>query len=402
MRIRVLTVCDNPNMRTGQGIVHRHICQGLLENGYDVVSLGWSPEHIENKLPWFIYTTEKTKYFGEDLLDQIIYHERPDLLLTIGDVWNFRYVPNINNRKFVQWIAYTAVDGEAHGGCIPESWKPVLKDADRIVTYTNYGKNVIGKSLPEELSKIEVISHGVDINNFYPLSDNERIALRKKYGIADDYIIYLLVARNQFRKNIPEIFKAWKEFKKDNKHEKALLWPHMLFRDPFGNNLDELVKILGIQNSLVFFDEFAHAKSNLDTIPDTHMNQLYNMADVSLCISGEGFGFSLVESMATGKPIIALNHSACAELVNGVGELVDVEYYITGVHNTERPYPSQKSLLEKMDKLYYDVELRQKYGKAGMNRSKLFTWKDIHFKWSKYLRTVIDPLSSNPVLDIIS
>lgn len=402
MRIKVLTVCDNPNMRTGQGIIHRHICQGLYENGYDVMSLGWSPEHIENKLPWFIYTTEKHKYYGEDLLDQIIYHERPDIVISIGDPWNFQYVPHLHNRKFFQWVGYTAVDGEKHLSGIPSSWIPILKDMDRIVTYTQYGKNAIGTTLPDEMNKIEVIPHGVDSNIFHPLSDSERLSLRKKYGIADDYIVYLLVARNQFRKNISEIFKAWKEFKKDGQHEKALLWPHMLFRDPFGNNLNELIQDLQIQDSLVFFLEFANAKSNLDTIPDGHMNQLYNMADISLLLSGEGFGFSLVESMATSKPIIALNHSACAELVSGIGELVDVAYYVTGVHNTERPYPNQQSLLEKMDKLYYDAELRNTYAKLGLVKAKKFDWKSIHSKWSKYLRTVIDPLSNNPVLDIIS
>lgn len=353
----------------------------------------------------------KTKY-EEKYYDEYVYdlqvedtHNFVDAcgMILLHNTWNFTHIPHSQLRKTFQWIGYTAIDGVAYNNSIPPTWIPTLNDMDKIVVYTQYGKNAILNSLKIDSDKIDIISHGVDLGTYYPVTITERDVYRAKYGIPKDAIIYLLVARNQFRKNIPEIFKAWSEFKKDNKHQRALLWPHMIFRDTHGNNLDEIISICGIQNSLIFFEQFARAKSNLDTIPDAYMNILYNMSDVVMLLSGEGFGFPLVEAMATSKPIIALDHSACSELVGDIGELVNVAYTVTGVHSTERPYPDINYLIHKMSKLYYDEELRNKYAKLSLEKSVNFDWKIIQDKWSKYLRGVVDPFSlKNYKLEVVS
>lgn len=396
MRIKILLMTDNPNLDTGQGIIHRYIGRCLLSRGFNVISIGYgdSDRKIAN---WPVYATtnDKKHYFGESIFDQIVYKEQPHIVLTIGDTWNMQFIPNSQLRKTFQWVGYTAIDGEIHGGGIPPSWINALNDMDRIVTYTQYGKNAVLKSLKINADKISIIPHGVDINLFYPISDEERKNIRQKYNIPNNALIYLLVARNQTRKNIPEILKAWAKFKENDNHVNALLWPHMIFNDSFGNNINELIKILKIQNSLVFFKEFATAKNNSNTVDSKILNELYNICDISLLLSGEGFGFPLVESMATAKPVISLNHSACAELIGDIGELVDVDYYVTGVHSTERPYPNLDMLVEKMDKLYYDENLRRKYGQLGLQKSKKYTWDEIGMLWGKYLRNLIDPFSYN-------
>lgn len=399
MQIKILLCTDNPNLETGQGRIHRNIGLGLQSNGFQVVSIGYGGTHIEKKLvDWPVYCTDgknQNAYFGETIFDQVVYKEQPDIVLTIGDTWNFHFIANSNLRKTFLWVGYVAIDGEIHNGGVPPTWHSTLNDMDRIVTYTQYGKQAILKSLQITPTKVEVIPHGVSTNDFYPMSDVQRQQVRNKYGIPQDSIIYTLVARNQYRKNIPEIFKAWQKFIANGEHKNALLWPHMMFKDSFGNNLNEIIKILGIQRSLIFFEQYAKAPSNLDTVSIQMMNELYNLSDIVLLISGEGMGFPLLEAIATAKPIITLNHSACGEIVKDIGELVDVDYYVTGAHSTERPYPNIDDLVNKMDKLYYDVELRERYSKLSYEQLKNYELATVDKKWSKYLSSVVNPFIGN-------
>lgn len=394
MQVKVLIVNESPNLCTGQGIVGKNIGQGLIDNGYNVVSLGWDDESCNKRVPWKVYATKKDDYYGAKIFDQVIMQERPDIVLTIGDTWNYGFVPQSQLRKYFQWVGYVAIDGEVHKGGIPPTWVPIIQDMDKIVTYTEYGKNAIAKSIPEEKDNIIVIPHGVDSNVFHPISDKEKLEIRKKHSIPEDCVIYLLVARNQYRKNIPEIFKAWEKFKADGKHSKAMFWPHMLFKDSFGYDLNEFTSICGVRSSLIFMESVAHARSNLDMISDIELNVLYNISDVVMLISGEGFGLPIIEAMACGKPLIVLDHSACGELVQNVGEAVKVDYFITGIHLTERPYPDLEDLVSKMSKLYYDDDLRKKYSKSSLEKSNQFLNAVVNKKWSKFLRSVVSPFST--------
>lgn len=404
MKIKILIVSDNPCLPTGMAVVHRNIGQGLYNLGYDVISLGWGRSNINREIvPWKIYTPQtKEDYYGKEMFDAIIAIERPNIVLTIGDIWTYSYIINSRWRGLFQWIGYVAIDGNAYDGGVPFTWIEILNDMDKIVAYTNYGSGVIGKSLPLERSKIEVIYHGVDLTKHFTFDTAKRLEARKKTGISENTIVYLLVARNQFRKNIPEIFKTWAKFTKDGKHPNAILFPHTVFNDPMGWNLGDVIKTCQIENSIMYLTDFANSGTNLDVIATDQVNILYNISDVVLLLSGEGFGLPLFEAMACSKPIIALNHSACGELVKDRGELVDVLTYLTGAHTTERPLFDKKSLYDKLDLLYNNSELRVKYGKLGNDFVQNYTWEKMSLKWDKLIKETIDAFIDTCKLEVIS
>lgn len=404
MKIKVLIVTDSPQIQTGQGIVHREIGQGLYNLGYDVISLGWGKgKSLDLSMPWKIYSPESTKdYYGKNMFDAIISTERPDIVLTIGDTWAHSHIVKSRYRGLFQWVGYVAIDGVAFDGGIPETWKNVINDMDKIVAYTNYGRDAIGKSLPIEKDNIELIYHGIDLTKFYTKTDVEKTALRKKAGIPEDAIVYLFVARNQFRKNVPEVFKAWSKFTANGKHPNAMLFPHMVFNDPMGWNLFEVIDTCNIKSSVMYLTEFANSGSNIDVISYEQLNVLYNACDICLLMSGEGFGLPLFEAMACSKPIITINHSACQELVKSRGELVDVLTTITGVHTTERPIFSTDSLVEKLDLLYNNTELRTKYGKLGNEYVQNYTWEKMSLQWDKLLQKVMNSFADTCKVTVIS
>ena len=72
---------------------------------------------------------------------------------------------------------------------------------------------------------------------------------------------------------------------------------HTDVKDPHGQDLEAILIILGLTNGEVVF-------STSKLAPDT-LSLFYNLADCTIAVSdAEGFGLSMLESMACGTPII--------------------------------------------------------------------------------------------------
>ena len=389
--MRCLIVTDSPLIPTGMGRVGREIALGLYKKGYDISYLAWfSSPHVEGNMPFKIHKTNNN-YYGQDVFDSVIYEERPDVVITIGDIWMVSHIANTRSRGLFTWVMYSPIDGASYHGGVPNSWVDTFKNADVVVAYTEYGKKTILKSLPELENDIKVIPHGVDTNIYKPLPTEEVLKARLIAGVMNK-VVFLMVARNQFRKNVPEFCKAWKMFKAGGRHEKAVFMPHMCFYDPMGWNLFEIFDIYDMKKSLVYFLAVANAESNIDLMPEKDLVSVYNICDVFVLISGEGFGLPTLEAMACGKPCIVLDHSANTELVQGRGELVKVGNYMTGKYSTERPYPDLVDLSNKMDILYRDDNLRKEYGQKALEFAKTLTWENAVNMWDDLLQDINNPL----------
>lgn len=424
--MKILVMTDLLYLPTGMGRVGRELAHGLHRRGHEIVYLGWFAG-VDGTAPFKVYKT-LNQHYGADVFDRIVQQERPDVVLTIGDAWMIKYISEpdrCKTRSLFQWVGYLPIDGHTINNGIPPTWHSVFRDMDYKIAYTEYGKKVILESLPELADEIRVIPHGVDTNVYKPLPAEEVKGLRKKIHLSTDKINFLMVARNQFRKNIPEVTKIWNIFKKagGGRHDNAVFWPHMNFNDSMGWNLDEIFDInFGanpeerLKSGLQFFDKIAHGENNLKLMPEEHLNWLYNCCDVFILIAGEGFGLPIVEAMACGKPVIVLDHSACGELARGRGELVkiassqfkfegenfDVNNTMSGKYSTERPSPDVESLLKAIDRLYHSHELREKYGKAaydfihkgvpGMFHGRPLTWDSACDMFHDLMEDIYHPL----------
>lgn len=390
--MRILVMTDSLNLPTGQGRVGREIAVGLQSKGHEVGYLGWWHGANTSYMPpnGIRYWATNNEHYGADVFDSIVLRFQPDVVLTIGDFWRIGYIADPNrcrSRKFFQWCSYIPVDGEPVNGGLPPAIVPIIEDIDIPVAYTNYAADVVLKSVhdQETRNRLRVIYHGVDTSVFKPMDPAERRKAREDAGIGDRFV-FLTVCRNQSRKNIPEMFAAWKKFSElPETKGRVLFWPHMNFNDQNGWNIDDLITVNRMRNSsIMYYTEMAFGPSSHDLVSEQNLARLYGMADAFMLISGEGFGLPILEAMATGLPCILLNHSAPAELgADGRAELVPWSDTVTwtGSHLTQRPVPSVQSIVDSMKKVFSDRHGTRRMADKGREFAQKCTWDAAINEW---------------------
>ena len=411
--MRILFMTDSPCIPTGMGRVGKELAGGLQRRGHEVGYLGWfhhpdiQPTPPQGVKLW----TTNNNLYGSDVLDSVVNRFQPDVLLTIGDFWWLWYIadPNVcRTRRWFQWCSYIPVDGEPICGGIPPGIVNVIEDVDLPVAYTNYAREAVLKSCfdQETRNRIEVIYHGVNTEVFKPGDPKERRKIRDGFGIEDKFV-FLTVCRNQSRKNIPELFRAWKIFSElPETRGKVILWPHMVFNDPMGWKIDDLLKVLELKNrSIMYYDQVAHTPSELLLIPDEELAKLYQISDAFVLLSGEGFGLPTFEAMASKLPCVLLDHSASAELgAGGRAELVTVGGSLTwtGAHLTQRPVPSVENTVASLLKVFRDREYRNMIAENGYNFARQYTWDRVADEWNGlFLRQEV-PFMKPMAMEVIS
>jgi len=156
--------------------------------------------------------------------------------------------------------------------------------------------------------------------------------------------------------------------------------------DPQGTNLHDLAK----QYKIIDNVSYGMRRYSLG-VPEARVNLAYNIMDVhALSTTGEGFGLPIIESMATGTPNICTDYTTAEELIgDDRGErvkLMGTFPYIVGQLNTHRALADKDDMVKKMNKLYENKQLREKYGKRGREHVlKHYNWEKVCRMWLELL-----------------
>jgi len=228
-------------------------------------------------------------------------------------------------------------------------FKHAIHKASCVIAISHTTRNDLIELMNVSPEKIKVIYNGV--NSRFKIIDDiillEQVSQR--YCLPKNFLLF--VGLFSPRKNIAGILKAF--FILKNKYQ----IPHKLvmvgekgwlYRDDL-----KLVKSLGLENE-VFFPGY---------IEDKYLPAVYNLADVFVFPSlYEGFGLPVLEAMACGIPVVTSNVSALPEVVGRAGVLVNPcndEEIASGVYQ-----------------LLSDKKLASDLVKAGLERSRQFTWQN--------------------------
>lgn len=209
------------------------------------------------------------------------------------------------------------------------SWsKYSIKNAAHIIAVSQTTKDDIVKNYKVPPSKITVTYEGYDKNRFKPQSTTRSDLVKRKYGIKDEYIIF--VGTLQPRKNLERLIEAFKILV-DSTQSTVHSREKSVNRQPLTVNLSlviagkkgwlyesifEKVKQLNLKDKVIF----------TDYVPDDDLPAIIGGAKVYILPSlWEGFGIPVIEAQACGIPVVVSNTSSLPEIVGESGILVDPE-----------------------------------------------------------------------------
>ena len=193
--------------------------------------------------------------------------------------------------------------------------------------------------------KIAAVHNGADFERFHPRNDGSGI--RREFGIADDDVLCLQLARIWQPKRQEDFVRAIAIARKSEPKLRGLIigWEDPRYSGTFASYKTELLDIArreGLGEALII------APARRDA-PNLHA-----AADISVLPSiNEPFGLVVVEAMATGKPVVAARSGGIVEIIEDgrTGYLVEPR--------------SPAVLAEKLVLLARDASLRQTIGEAA-------------------------------------
>lgn len=335
------------------------------------------------------FTKTTTIGGGQDGGDILTYHlnqTKPDFLFILLDLWMYNFIldKDITPTKL---ITYYPIDGIP----VPTGCHRHLLKADYPVAMSEFGKKTTleheyyestdGKyyKLSEQLQKkITVIPHGVNTKKYAPLSPKKKQEIREQEGTTDQFVIGC-VSRNQPRKQMPQLYKAFAEFAKGKNN--VTLHMHTDVKDPQGYNLIDLANQLKIQDKV----RYTKINSYKYGLTDDEMNTVYNLFDLhTIPTTGEGFGIPIIESMSCGIPNLLTDYTTSAELIGSnweSGALIPCESLLIGSMNVYRGIPSLKYYIEYFQYFYDNPSELKKMGKEARQRALKYDWDIVVKQW---------------------
>lgn len=224
------------------------------------------------------------------------------------------------------------------------------KNADHIITISNFSKLDIIEQYRVDKGKITVAYPGFNKDLFKLLPSNQKITqVKNKYQIDDSYIIY--IGTIQPRKNLIRLMEAVARIKGIN----LIIVGKMTGEGRKGWMYEDTLKTpirLGIEKRVKF----------LGFVPQEELPSLIQGAVAFILPSlWEGFGMPIVEAMACGTPVIASNVSSMPEVVGKAGLLID-PYSLDQIEQATRTITT-------------DRKLHKKYSRLGLLQAKKYSFK---------------------------
>ena len=387
---KILWLSDSPMTVTGYSTISTNILNGLSELGHECYYQAHNyvgqtiPPGLKfadgKELKFTILGTGKEPY-SKDLLVPRIRELKPDIFGILLDT--FMLYPWYMQLDFApaHTLFYYPSDG---GGRLPLNCENMLKKCNYPIAMSKFAQE---QALKVHGLKSNYIPHAIDTKTYYPLSQQEKDALKQKWGLQGKFIVGS-VYRNQGRKMADRMFKAFAIFAKT--HPDAILFCHSDAYDSAAVfDSMTLIKQLGIQNRVLFtgmkyFKGFDYKK----------MNEIYNLMDVFfLSTSGEGFGVPTIEAMGCKVPCVVTDYTTTKELLTDNGKCglaVPIITNLTGSWNVERGMMDINKAVEALNMMYDNPKMREEMGKIGREKVlKYYSWDVVIKEWDKLIKEIV-------------
>ena len=391
---RILIHTDTPCLYSGLARCGRELAKRFFDatedinnekvKKFEIAYAGWHHQSKRHEFPYFIYPLGKSAKHEQDEFREILKDFKPDIILSIGDIWNFIKITDVvreyKETHQLKWLLWLTIDGEN----LHPSWKNIANFVDEIFVFSEFGrkeiKNLVGFD-------VKSVYPGVDKSVFRKTNFDFKVKEGELPFKLKDTFIVLNINQNTDRKNIPITIEAFSEFAKNKEDVFLLLVTDP--DDPYGFDLWNLIEKFGLRKKAAITKESGPRKG----MTDQKLNLIYNVASVSVNSAiGEGLSLPTLEAMAVGLPVLATDYAAIPELIDQAGGYkIDIAAYIYGFNGIKRAIVSKEDIVKKLDILYNDFKTDKKISSAIETKSRAFT--DL-LSWDNTAKFFIDNIES--------
>jgi glycosyltransferase involved in cell wall biosynthesis len=223
-------------------------------------------------------------------------------------------------------------------------WSNISK-SERIITASHFTKNEICGFLRFDASRIHVIHHGVDHDNFKVYENDAMQTFRNVYNLPKKFILF--VGSIEPRKNLKNALLAYNALPDAFKLEYKFILAGFS-----GWKNTEVMEIIRKESGNIIY---------LGYLSEQELAYLYNLASVFLYSSFyEGFGLPPLEAMACGAPVIVSRVSSMPEICG------DAAYYVDPME--------MNSISEGIYAVATDENIKNILRKKGFHQAERYNW----------------------------
>jgi D-inositol-3-phosphate glycosyltransferase len=379
-RLKIIAIGFN-TYGTGLTRVMHNIMRRLADrHEIHYLGIGYSGETIRDRGLTIHPTNPKggdvfAAYQAKRLIEEI----DPALVFILHDIWCFPHYLYILGpyRDRLKIVGYIPLDGRI----TKEEEAAALEQADRVVVYTEFARKEFEGAFDRLREKrggskfpaVDVIPHGVDRKGFHPFpqllqasfaSPARAEAKRKVFADLPDpenSFIVLNASRPDKRKRVDLTIEGFARFAAGKPANVRLCLHHAIMGEPEKEQTRSLVERFELKQRVVL------NPLGEGIIDDDALNLLYNACDVGINTSmGEGWGLVSFEHGAAGAAQIVPDHSACAEIWRGRGELIQpAKRYIPEFSVLEMGEVSAEGVAAALGNLYDNPQRCQQLARAA-------------------------------------
>lgn len=378
---KVLWIADGGSTTGFARVTHAIGDRLVTKYGHEihVIATNYKGDPYPTPLLLYVPTVNVAKdVYGMSRFMELLNKIDPDVVVMVNDpqvamrqLFENQWDPDQLMHQHFPIMLYQPVDGYD----LPKMYDVLGKHTNRIAM-SKFGQ--------EQMPDAKMVYHGVDTDQFWPVSSQRPITTSAGYvaktkddckeaiGLPRDMFVVGRVDSNTGRKDYGATWKALLPVMK--RHTDIVAYFHckaqnartgidlvaMISRDP---DTEERFRWPGD------FDQ-VHGYSQQD------LNAVYNSFDVFISTSrGEGFGLTIAEAMACGVPVIAQNASSIPEVVGPGGELIEPERAITVPFGHDQMLADVGAFSEAIEHAYESRGWRREKGRAGRKHvTTMFQW----------------------------
>ena len=252
------------------------------------------------KLPWAIKNMESSNKFDIIHFNGLSYWFVKNELSEAPNVVTIHHlVTDTIKCNNLSWISRIKDISGENSFLMPFLEKRCIKCADKIISVSKFTKKQIVDTYGISPEKIDVIYNGIELNE-QTFTEEEFEESRKQFNLPQKPVILFVGRVDDHRKGLDVLLKSFKIVLE--KIDCILL----VVGKGNQNEARILATSMGILDD-VFFTGF---------VDEITLKKCYQLCDVYVVPSRlEGFGLTILEAMAAGKPVVATNVGAIPEII---------------------------------------------------------------------------------------